>query len=90
MTTKTYDEMIAVMQAARDGKQIEWKYKCAKCKKHYKAKEVSVDHIETAGSLNTFDDIGPFVKRLFCGTDGLQVLCKDCHTTKTASERRTK
>ena len=25
MTTKTYDEMIAVMQAARDGKQIEWR-----------------------------------------------------------------
>ena len=28
---KTIDEMIAVMQAAKEGKQIEWKYLYSKC-----------------------------------------------------------
>lgn len=71
-------------------KRCKWEYKCAECEKYYKAKEVSVDHIDPAGSLNTFDDVGPFVKRLFCGVDGLQVLCKQCHTSKTARERSNK
>lgn len=71
-------------------KRCKWEYQCAECNKWYKTKDVSVDHIEPAGSLNTFDDIGPFVKRLFCGTDGLQVLCATCHTRKTANERSKK
>lgn len=68
-------------------KNQKWEYKCAECKKWHKAKDVSVDHIVPAGSLNTYDDLVPFVQRLFCSVEGLQVLCRTCHNTKTQQER---
>lgn len=74
----------------RKDKRIKWEYKCAQCKKWKKQKEVSVDHIIPAGSLNSFEDIAGFVERLFVGVDGLQVLCKTCHDKKTLAERQEK
>ena len=73
-----------------DDKRTKWEYKCAKCKEYYKSKEVSVDHIEPAGSLNSFDDLPGFVERLFCGVEGLQLLCTGCHQLKTSEERKIK
>ena len=71
-------------------KRCKWEFQCAKCSKWHKAKAVSVDHKIPAGALNTFDDLPGFVQRLFCGVDGLQVLCKTCHDVKTADERKNK
>lgn len=68
-------------------KRLKWEYQCAKCKKWWPQKEVSVDHIIPTGSLKSFDDIPGFVERLFCEKDGLQVLCDGCHNVKTAAER---
>lgn len=64
-------------------KKQRWEYKCAKCNNYFKDKDISVDHIIECGSLNNFDDIGDFCKRLFVEANGLQVLCKQCHDEKT-------
>ena len=71
-------------------KRQKWEFKCAKCKKWHKQKDVSVDHIVPAGALSSYDDIAGFIQRLFVGTEGLQVLCKVCHNTKTQEERNGK
>lgn len=64
------------------------RYECASCKQLFMQKEVQVDHIIPAGQLKTFDDLSGFCERLFCGMDGLQVLCKDCHDKKTQEEKQ--
>lgn len=71
-------------------KRQKWEFKCAECKKWHKQKDVSVDHIVPAGALSSYDDIAGFIQRLFVGTEGLQVLCKVCHNTKTQEERNGK
>lgn len=68
-------------------KRLKWEYQCNECKKWHKQKDVSVDHIIPAGSLNKPEDIAGFVERLFVGVDGLQLLCSKCHNIKTQKER---
>ena len=63
------------------------RYVCVDCKGEFLQKEVQVDHITGAGSLKTFDDLSGFAERLFCGVDGLQILCKPCHHIKTQQEK---
>ena len=50
-------------------------------------KDISVDHIIPCGSLTCADDLPAFVEKMFCEVEGLQVLCGDCHSKKTANER---
>ncbi len=69
-------------------KRTKWEYQCAECKQWFKAKEVQVDHIKSAGSLKSYEDLPDFVRRLFCEADNLQVMCKPCHKTKTQEERK--
>lgn len=64
-----------------------WEYKCASCGKWKKRRDVQADHIKPCGSLKEFKDLPVFCERLFCEVDGLQVLCKECHKTKTQEER---
>jgi hypothetical protein len=40
--------------------------------------------------LKCYDDLPSFVSTLFCESDNLQVLCKQCHKAKTAEERKKK
>lgn len=49
--------------------------------------EVQVDHVKPCGALKTWDDVTPFIKTLFCGTENLQVLCKPCHKEKGKEDR---
>ena len=70
------------------GHRHRYEYLCAVCDKYYRGNEVQVDHIKPAGTLKDYKDLPAFVQNLFCEADGLQVLCKDCHKTKTASERK--
>lgn len=69
------------------GKRWRYEYQCVECTKWFKDKEVQVDHIEPAGSLKEYTDLPAFAERLFCEPDGLQVMCKPCHQTKTNAER---
>lgn len=63
-------------------------YECAICGRLNTAKNIAIDHRVPAGQLLCAEDIQGFIERLFCGTDGLQAICKDtCHRYKTLSER---
>ena len=69
-------------------KRQKFEYKCAKCEKWFPEKGTQVDHIVPAGSMKTFEDIGPFARRLlFAGAGELQCLCRGCHKEKTLAER---
>lgn len=71
-------------------KRTTYEYRCEACKKWKDGKDVQVDHIQPAGSLNEYGDLPGFVERLFCEADNLQVLCKGCHGIKTKEERDVK
>lgn len=73
-----------------EGKRHRYEYQCAECGNTFRDNEVQVDHIEPAGSLKTYADLPTFVEKLFCEVDNLQVLCKQCHKSKTQSEREAK
>lgn len=62
-------------------------YECNHCHKYFVQKDVQVDHIIDAGSLKDFSDLPGFCERLFCGVDGLQVLCKKDHQAKTKKSK---
>ena len=64
-------------------------YVCNHCRGYFKDKVVHVDHVKPIGPQGySMDD---WIRRAFCmdtgGVDNLQVLCKACHTEKTAKER---
>lgn len=64
-------------------------YRCADCADVFPAKDVAVDHIEpVVATQQGFVSWDVFIERLFCEADGLQILCKQCHSTKTATERQ--
>jgi hypothetical protein len=58
-------------------------FECAECKALVANSECAVDHIEEAGQLTCWDDLGEFARKLFCDKEGLQVLCHNCHDIKT-------
>ena len=58
-------------------------YQCNICKVWYKRTEVEIDHIIECGSLKSYNDVVPFLKRLTIeDPEGFQVLCKACHKKK--------
>jgi 5-methylcytosine-specific restriction endonuclease McrA len=71
-----------------ENKRQKFAYECASCKGCFKAQDVQVDHITPAGTLLAYSDLPQFVERLYCGEDGLQVLCSECHRKKSNEERK--
>lgn len=69
-------------------KRQKFEYKCASCNNWFPEKQINVDHIKPAGSLNCAQDLPGFVDRLFCEQENLQVLCEKCHDVKTKSEKK--
>lgn len=69
-------------------KRQKFEYECASCGKWFPEKQINVDHIVPAGSLNCAADLPGFVERLFCEQDNLQVLCEKCHDKKTKLEKK--
>jgi 5-methylcytosine-specific restriction endonuclease McrA len=69
-------------------KRQKYEYQCNSCGKWFPEKQINVDHIVGAGSLNCAEDLPGFVERLFCEQDNLQVLCTHCHDKKTQSEKQ--
>lgn len=73
-------------------KLLKKEYQCIECKEWFKRSDVHVDHIEDCGSLRSYDDVVPFIKRLTMeGIENYQVLCKvKCHLTKSILKRKRK
>lgn len=64
-------------------------YKCNCCWGEFPASEVQVDHIQpVVDPFKGFISWDEIVKRMFCEVEGFQVLCKECHSTKTNAEKR--
>jgi len=79
---------LALNKASRpsqsSNKRLKKEYQCNHCKKWFPRKNVQIDHINECGSLSTYEDIVPFIKRLTIeDIDGFQILCKQDHSTKT-------
>lgn len=65
-------------------KKIKKEYQCAHCKKWFKRLDVQIDHKEECGSLNSYEDIVPFIQRLTKeDPSAYQILCKKDHKKKT-------
>lgn len=84
-----------VMQAAKVSRGV---YKCAGCGQHVpytikdgdgRRRNIAIDHIEPivdpAIGFTTWDE---FINNLYCDSSNLQLLCDECHTKKSAEERR--
>ncbi len=64
-------------------------FKCNCCWQDFPASEVQVDHIQAViDPFKGFISWDEVVKRMFCETEGFQILCKPCHKAKTAAERQ--
>jgi len=71
-----------------ENKRLKKEYQCAHCQNWFKRADVEVDHIIPCGSLNSYEEIVPFLKRLTVEEAGaFQVLCKPCHLIKTKKDR---
>lgn len=62
-------------------------YRCAACGCLAKDQDSQVDHVAPVVALEGFDGWDAYISRLFCGAEGLQVLCSGCHDAKTSEER---
>lgn len=65
-------------------------FECEECGRYpFTRKEVEIDHIIPVESLDGWDGWDEFVKRAIgVPSEGLQVVCKDCHSRKSAAENR--
>lgn len=65
-----------------------WGGDCSMCGGEFVERLLQVDHIEPAGSLTKVEDIQGFVERLLVVTeDSLRVVCVECNTALSLSER---
>jgi hypothetical protein len=60
-------------------KRRKWLYKCEGCGDLFDSKDVNVHHVIECGELKSFEDLPGFVKRLFCDSKDLKLVCSKCH-----------
>lgn len=63
-------------------------YSCAVCDGVFGRREIQKDHIMPVVPVTGWDSFDGFIQRLYCGPEGMQVLCKPCHSAKTKEENR--
>lgn len=62
---------------------------CSDCGKDFVQRDVQVDHIQPVVDPDEgFVDLEHYFDRMFCDTDNLQILCRECHKDKTREENR--
>jgi len=68
--------------------RTKWLCDCEMCGKAFKLADIEVNHKKGENSLLSFDDMVPFTKSILgVGFDDIEVLCKDCHSILTYSQR---
>ncbi len=60
---------------------------CEVCHKVFPETMMEVDHIDPVVPLIGWDSWDGVIERMFCERDGLQVVCKPCHTSITNNEK---
>ncbi len=69
-------------------------YKCESCSKIVDTHSIEVNHkiqVTPETGLNTPQEWGEFIGRmLFCGLEGLEAICTQCHEAITQKERQAK
>lgn len=68
-------------------KRVAQHYKCNSCLNDFPLKQVQVDHIIPVVGSQGFTTWDSFINNLFCEKENLQVLCINCHGSKTKTER---
>lgn len=84
------DYLNSIRRPKENGGRSKFEYPCTICKEWFIRAHIEVDHLIECGSLKSFDDIGPFVKRLLCEKEGFRCLCKSCHKIITNEQRKKK
>jgi len=75
-------------QAKIASRRARGEYECSQCHGLFGPKEIQLDHIVPVIPIEGFTGWDTYVERLFCELEGYQVLCKDCHSTKTIEENK--
>ena len=61
-------------------------FECNLCKGHFPQKDVEVNHKDPVVPTSGFDSWDNVIERMFCESDGLELLCKPCHKNVTKNE----
>lgn len=94
--SQRYPPKYEALARAYEGKQVNSKtgrvgnhYRCNGCKGVFPSSEVQADHInpviDPLVGFTTWDSV---IERMFCETEGFQILCKPCHNNKSSAEKR--
>ena len=68
--------------------RTKWLIQCECCGEMFKLGEVEINHRKGENQLLSFEDVLPFTKSILgVGFNDIEVLCKDCHSIQTYSER---
>ncbi len=60
---------------------------CHYCHNNFAASHLEVDHVQQAGSCNTWEESHQFLKNLLDCNDNWVLACKPCHKCKSYSEK---
>jgi hypothetical protein len=78
-------------ECRRAAKVSRGKYMCRFCEKIVARKDTKIDHIlPVINPVEGFVSWDKYIERMFCGQEGFQLLCKECHDRKTKVERAIK
>ena len=74
--------------ALKNGKVGRNQYVCAACPPEtiHPKKNIQLDHISPVVPVTGWDGFDGFIERLFCETEGYQILCHEHHEAKTLLE----
>jgi len=68
--------------------RTKWLIQCECCGEMFKLGDVEINHRKGENQLLSFEDVLPFTKSILgVGFNDIEVLCKDCHSIQTYSER---
>lgn len=92
--TRRWPPKYQTLEEAKVGKKINVgtgrlanHFRCKLCRKSYPSSNVEVDHITPVVGPEGFSTWDEYIKRMFVGKEGFQVLCKPCHKKKTLKEK---
>jgi len=81
-------ERRAILKAAHVERADVKGFTCPLCDEFWPIQMAEVDHEPPIGTLEHWQDVGEFIRKMFFGPQ--RAICKLCHRKKTAEQRRKK